>query len=97
MKEKFSPAGPNELQNTEKPDGNVAGFWQGFWHGLIVVFAFVASLFKENVGIYETHNNGKWYNFGFLLGLMIALGGNRAAGRSMQIRQTQAERGVDDE
>lgn len=95
MKEHFATAGPNELVNTEKPDGKVAGFWQGFWHGLIVVFAFVASLFKENVGIYESHNNGKWYNFGFILGLMIALGGNRAAGRSMQTREA-SEKGEAD-
>ena len=80
MKEKFTPAGANELVNTENQDGNVAGFWKGFWHGLIMPFTFFMSLFKENVGIYESHNNGNWYNFGFLLGLMIVLGGNSGAG-----------------
>lgn len=80
MKEKFTPAGANELVNTENQDGNIAGFWKGFWHGLIMPFTFFMSLFKENVGIYEPHNNGNWYNFGFLLGLMIVLGGNSGAG-----------------
>jgi hypothetical protein len=64
MKEKFAAAGPNELENSENQDGKIAGFWQGVWHGIIAPFAFVVSLFKENVGIYETHNNGRWYNFG---------------------------------
>lgn len=81
MKEKFIPAGPNELVNSEKPDGKVAGFWQGFWHGLIAPITFIMSLFKDNVGIYELHNNGKWYNFGFILGLMIVFGGSNSAGK----------------
>jgi len=36
---------------------------------------FVASLFKSNLNIYETHNNGAWYNFGFLFGLACFFGG----------------------
>jgi len=42
---------------------------------------FVASLFKSNLGIYEVHNNGAWYNFGYLFGLACILGGggNRTA------------------
>ena len=79
MKEKFAAAGPNELENSENQDGKIAGFWQGVWHGIIAPFAFVVSLFKENVGIYETHNNGRWYNFGFIFGLMIVFGGNKGA------------------
>ena len=80
MKEKFTLAGANELQNTEDDKGNIAGFWKGFWHGLIAPFAFLISLIKDDVGVYETHNNGKLYNFGFILGLMIIFGGNRGAG-----------------
>lgn len=80
MKEKFTPAGANELVNTENQEGNIAGFWKGFWHGLILPIAFIISLFKENVGVYETHNNGKWYHFGFLLGVMMVFGGNSGAG-----------------
>lgn len=77
MKEKFTAAGRNELENTANEKGEIAGFWRGLWHGLIAPVAFVMLLFKDNVGVYEAHNNGKWYNFGFILGLMITLGGNK--------------------
>lgn len=82
MKEKLAVAGKNELENSENQAGKVAGFWQGFWHGLIAPIVFGISLFKEEVGVYEVHNNGKWYNFGFILGLMIVFGGNKGARRT---------------
>ena len=72
----FRTASTNELVNTEDQDGKVAGFWRGVWHGFIMPFMFLVSLFKEDVGLYEAHNNGKWYNFGYLVGLMMVLGGN---------------------
>jgi hypothetical protein len=84
MKEYFTTAGANELQNMENEEGQVAGFWRGLWHGLIAPFAFLISLFKEDVGIYETHNNGNWYNFGFILGLMLVFGGNKGAGQAFR-------------
>jgi hypothetical protein len=32
------------------------------------------------VNLYEVHNNGNWYNFGFILGLSIVFGsGSRAS------------------
>ncbi|MHB1342059.1 MAG: hypothetical protein ACYCX5_09925 [Coriobacteriia bacterium] len=71
--------------NTAASEGaDVAGFWQGLWHGLIVIFTFVISLFKDNVSIYEVNNNGGWYNFGYLLGVMMVFGGGGggAASRS---------------
>lgn len=81
MREIFVAAGPNELENSENQDGKIAGFWQGLWHGIIAPFAFVISLFKDDIGLYETHNNGRWYNFGFIFGLMIVSGGNRGAAK----------------
>jgi hypothetical protein len=57
------------------PDVEPAGFWVGFWHGLILPFTFLVGLFKPGVNIYETNNNGGWYNFGFLLGASSSLGG----------------------
>ena len=68
--------GPNTLAGTENEEGKVAGFWQGLWHGLIAPFTFIASLFRQSVHIYEVHNNGAWYNFGYLLGLSCILGGS---------------------
>jgi len=61
-----------------------AGFWLGLWQGFIAPFVFVASLFKSNLSIYEVHNNGAWYNFGYLFGLACFFGGggNRAARRN---------------
>ena len=57
-------------------EGDVAGFWKGLWHGFIVLFTFIVSLFSDSVGIYESHNNGNLYNLGFLLGVMIFFGGS---------------------
>lgn len=67
----------NNDMYVEKP----AGFWAGLWHGLICFVAFIISLFTDNVGIYEINNTGGWYNFGFILGAMIALGGSSRAKR----------------
>ena len=75
MEKVFITARPNELVNTENRDGNLAGFWQGLWHGFISPVALVMSLFNENVSVYEVHNNGGWYNFGFLMGTMMIFGG----------------------
>ncbi len=68
-------AGPNEMLNTKNKEGKVAGFWQGLWHGFISMFTFLISLFNKNVNVYEVCNNGGWYNFGFILGVMIFFGG----------------------
>jgi hypothetical protein len=89
MKEKFSAAGANELQNLENEKGIIAGFWRGLWHGLIAPFTFLIFLFKENVGVYETHNNGKRYNFGFILGLMIIFGGNSGASQKISKQKNE--------
>ncbi len=67
--------GPNTLARTPDEEGDVAGFWWGLWHGIIAPITFVISLFSDNVHIYEVHNNGGWYNFGYLLGLMAVFGG----------------------
>lgn len=44
------------------------GFFHGLLHGFITPISFVASLFKNDVAIYEVNNSGGWYDFGFLLG-----------------------------
>ncbi|MGW4527309.1 hypothetical protein [Amycolatopsis sp. NPDC004378] len=48
------------------------GFWLGLWHGFICPITFLVSLFNEHVGVYEVHNDGHWYDFGFVLGIVIA-------------------------
>jgi hypothetical protein len=67
-------AGPNPSVGMPGNHG-VAGFWLGLWHGFIAPFVFIASLFKSSLAIYEVHNNGAWYNFGYLFGLTCILGG----------------------
>src|SRR5215813_5794575 len=77
-------AGPNQFKGTPNQHEVIPGFWLGLWHGFIAPIAFVVSLFKSNVGVYEVHNNGAWYNFGYLFGLACFFGGggNRAWRRS---------------
>ncbi len=75
---KGSVAGANPAVNTPDEQGRVAGFWQGLWHGTIAPITFVISLFSDKVHVYEVHNNGKWYVFGFLLGVTGLWGGSRA-------------------
>ena len=77
MSNVLSVAGPNSKY---KQTGNrPAGFLGGFWHGLIAPIAFLVSLFNPGVQIYETRNNGRWYELGFLLGI-CAHAGDKSAG-----------------
>jgi hypothetical protein len=66
--------GANQSKGTPSEHDVAACFWLGLWHGFIAPFVFVVSLF---------HNNGAWYNFGYLFGLACIFGGggNRAARR----------------
>jgi hypothetical protein len=67
--------GPNQLARTPDREGEVAGFWLGVWHGLIAPITFIISLFSDKVSLYEVHNSGGWYNFGFVLGAGLFLSG----------------------
>lgn len=68
-------AGPNPEIGTAAADGGSAGFWLGLWHGIISPVTFLISLFTDDVSIYEVHNSGNWYDFGFVLGAGILFGG----------------------
>ena len=76
--------GPSKSKGMTSEHDVVAGFWLGLWRGFIAPFVFVVSLFKTKLNIYEVHNNGTWYNFGYLFGLACFFGGggNRAARRN---------------
>lgn len=67
MANALSVAGSNSKY--KQPDSRPAGFLGGLWHGLIAPITFVVSLFVSGVSIYETNNNGRWYEFGFLIGI----------------------------
>ena len=55
------------------------GFWWGLWHGTIAPFAWLFSLFRADVGVYEYCNNGGWYDFGYMLGIGAILGGSSSS------------------
>jgi hypothetical protein len=57
----------NPLVRTPGASG-IAGFWMGLWHGMICPIALVVSWFNSSVSMYEVHNNGAWYNSGFVMG-----------------------------
>ena len=73
MANALSVAGSNSKY--KEPNAQPAGFWGGLWHGLIAPITFLVSLFAEGVSIYETNNNGRWYEFGFMLGIGAYAGG----------------------
>ena len=75
-------AGPNPLSGTPDAEGEVAGFWLGLWNGIIAPVTFIISLFNKAVRIYEVHNNGTWYDLGFILGAMIIFGGGAGGASS---------------
>jgi hypothetical protein len=85
---KRSVPGPNPLAGSPDEGGKVAGFWRGLWHGMIAPFTFILSLFNPKVQMYEAHNNGGWYNLGFLLGVMGVFGSGRG-GASARRKQGQ--------
>ena len=74
-------ARPHGSGNSAGLEGRPAGFWLGLWHGFIAPFTLFVSLFDHTIGVFETHNNGLWYVFGFVFGLSVFLGGGNRAGK----------------
>jgi hypothetical protein len=74
-------AGPNTQRSVVNAGGHVAGFWLGLWQGIIAPITFIISLFTTHVNVYEIHNNGNWYNFGFVIGAGILFSGGAAGAR----------------
>ena len=74
--------GENPSQDIPSDYGSTAGFLRGLWHGIIAPVTFIISLFTENINMYEVHNNGGWYDFGFVIGAGIIFSGSgRASSR----------------
>jgi hypothetical protein len=57
------------------------GFFSGLLHGFLIVFSFIGSLFTD-VRIYSFPNSGGWYDFGYLIGASMFLGGSGAGSAS---------------
>ncbi|MEV0841977.1 hypothetical protein AB0I55_20755 [Actinocatenispora sera] len=49
------------------------------------------SLFTDSVSIYDVHNNGGWYNFGFVLGIFIPVAIFRPRWRSTKRRSARSQ------
>ena len=81
MANKWAVAGPNST--FKQPGADPAGFWAGLWHGVIMPITFLISLHNPGVRIYETHNAGKSYDFGFLLGASMAFS---SSGKRVNVR-----------
>ncbi|GAA1721225.1 hypothetical protein GCM10009809_16110 [Isoptericola hypogeus] len=76
-------AGPNPGVDTSTIGGaGPYGFWWGLWQGMILPVTFVVSLFTDSVSVYEVHNTGNWYDFGFVLGISMVFGGPFGASRA---------------
>lgn len=50
-----------------------AGFFDGFWHGLIAPYTLIVRFFRADVVMYQIPNVGWWYDFGFLLGELLCI------------------------
>lgn len=72
----------------EKP----AGFFMGFWHGVVAPISLVVQIFKPAIRAYETFNTGFWYDLGFWLAVIGGAGGSAAAAkRSKRRRDDEGE------
>jgi hypothetical protein len=65
--------------------GDVPGFWKGFWHGFIAPITFIVSLISDEVRVYAFPNSGRWYDFGFMLGISGFSGGLFAGSRKKTV------------
>lgn len=48
---------------------HIYGFWGGLWHGMIAPFDFIAGFFNSDIVVFAQNNSGRWYDFGFVLGI----------------------------
>ncbi|TJY44527.1 hypothetical protein E5161_03895 [Cohnella pontilimi] len=61
--------------NGTHTEADPAGFFWGIWHGWIAPISLIIGFFKHNVRVYEVHNSGWWYDFGFYLAVVSGFGG----------------------
>jgi hypothetical protein len=80
-------AGRNNVAHVAAPQ-HLAGFWLGLWQGFICPVTFIISLFTDKVSVYEVHNNGNWYDFGFVLGISMIFGGSHGSNTARRRRST---------
>lgn len=64
-----------------KTSTEIGGFWLGLWQGVIVCLSFIASLFDQNIVLYQATNSGFTYNLGYILGLCISIGAGASSSK----------------
>ena len=79
---------PGDGKNTQdKP----AGFFSGFWHGVVAPISLIVQIFNSSIHIYESYNTGFWYDLGFWL----AISGG-ASGSAVTIKASHKRRRSDE-
>lgn len=73
-------------QPSPPPGMGLPGFFTGVLHGFLILFNLLASLFTD-ARIYAYPNSGGWYDFGFVIGAMMFLGGGGAGSRKCRKRE----------
>jgi len=68
----FSSCAPGGGKYTEQSQ---AGFFSGIWHGWIAPITLIIGIFNGDIRIYEPHNTGWWYDFGFYIAIIGGFGG----------------------
>ncbi len=63
---------PDAVQSTAQ----APGFWWGLWHGFVFPWAWIGSLFVDDIAVYAVPNRGGWYDFGFFVGITVLGGGS---------------------
>ena len=66
----------NQIDAGVSTDSGTPGFLWGVWHGFIFPWAWIGSLFVEDIAVYAVPNSGGWYDFGFFLGITVLGGGS---------------------
>ncbi len=67
----ISVPGPNPLLNKVDSHNQISGILLGIWHGVISPITLVVSFVNPAIQMYEVHNDGSPYNFGFLFGVAV--------------------------
>jgi hypothetical protein len=67
----ISLPGPNPLLNQVDSHNRVTGILLGIWHGIISPITLIVSFVNPKIQMYEVHNDGSPYNFGFLFGVAL--------------------------
>lgn len=60
---------------TEAANPKPSGFFKGVWHGWIAPISLIVGFFNDTTRVYDPHNTGWWYDFGFYMAIISGFGG----------------------